>query len=87
MRARGRPRRAAPSPCVPRSLAGPYGGPGRDPRRTTGRWSGPHHPPPTRRGALLRGAASYEAEGGDAGRGAAGLAVWGCRRAALLHES
>ena len=26
VRARGRPRRAAPSPCVPRLLSGPYGG-------------------------------------------------------------
>ena len=54
VRARGRPRRAAPSPCVPRSLAGPYGRPGRDPRRTNGRWSGPRHPPDPQGRALTR---------------------------------
>ena len=82
-RARGRLRRPAPLPRVPRSRTGPSVWPVREPRRTGGRCpatAAPGHAPVPGGRAPLRGAASHEAEGRGAGRqcrprgAAAGLA-------------
>ena len=65
-RARVRRRRPAPSLRVPRSRAGSYRWPVREPRRTGGRCpatAAPGHAPVPGGRAPLRGAASYEAEG------------------------
>ena len=65
-RARVQGRRPAPSPRVPRSRAGSYRWPVREPRRTGGRCpatAAPGHAPVPGGRAPLRGAASYEAEG------------------------
>ena len=65
-RARGRLRRPASLPRVPRSRTGPSVWPGREPRRTDGRCpatAAPGHAPVPGGRAPLRGAASYEAEG------------------------
>ena len=64
--ARVRRRRPAPSLRVPRSRAGSYRWPVREPRRTGGRCpatAAPGHAPVPGGRAPLRGAASYEAEG------------------------
>ena len=61
-----RPRRPAPSPRGPRSRAGSYLWPVREPRRTGGRCpatAAPGHAPVPGGRAPLRGGASYEAEG------------------------
>ena len=65
-RARVRRRRPAPSLRVPRSRAGSYRWPVREPRRTGGRCpatAAPGRVPVPGGRAPLRGAASYEAEG------------------------
>ena len=71
-RARVRPRRPALLPRVPRSLAGSYPGPGREPRRTDGRCPAPAASK-WRAGAgcraSLRGGASHEVEGRGGARG------------------
>ena len=71
-RARGRLRRPASLPRVPRSRTGPSVWPGREPRRTDGRCPAPSAPRPaaaSRCRGGLRGAAAYEAEGRCGARG------------------
>ena len=80
-----RPRRPAPAPRVPRSRAGSYRWPVREPRRTGGRGVRPLPPPDACRcqGAAVRPYAVVRRtrRRGDAVRGAAGPAGWGRWRA------
>ena len=82
-RARGRLRRPASLPRVPRSRTGPSVWPGREPRRTDGRCPAPSAPWPR---AVAGGGRPYAVvrrtrRRAGAGRGAAGPAAWGRPRA------
>ena len=87
-----RPRRPAPSPRGPRSRAGSYLWPVREPRRTGGRCpatAAPGRAPVPGGRAPLRGAASYEAERGCGARGGGTGRVGpppGWRRLRLLRQ-